>query len=204
MCQLLKASRYAGVDVHFSARVLLLEVSHELLCLTLAFFLCTWLATASAKARKVLTVQVDNGYVGAGDDTSLAHDKSQSPSSARHDSHTTLECEGSQCSLEMKPTAALDGLGGWMLRLIGVFDTNGIVCTTEGSLVGLFILQSPFGGARGAFVLLVELGCACNWADGIYWLGDGEGCDTRASCGEEPGRACDDARSKHGVGGADD
>ncbi len=88
-----------------------------------------------------------------------------------------------------------------MLRLIGVFDTNGIVCTTEGSLVGLFIFQSSFGGARGAFILLVELGCASDWADGIYWLGDGEGCDTRASCGEEPGGACDDARSKHGVGG---
>ena len=92
-------------------------------------------SSCQAQGRKLRTVQVDNGYVGAGDDTSLAHHKPQSSSPASHDSHTTLKCEGSQGSLEMKATAALDRPGGWVFRLVGVFDANGIVCTTEGSLV---------------------------------------------------------------------
>ncbi len=152
------------------------------------------------QSTKVLTIQVDNGYVGSGDDTSLAHDKSQSSSPASHDSHATLQRKGSQCSLEMKPAAALDRLGRWVFRLIGVFNANGIVGTTESSLVGLFILESSLGGARGALVLLVELGSACNWANGIYGLGEGEGCDTRGGGQGELGRACDDASGKHCVG----
>lgn len=64
-----------------------------------------------------------------------------------------------------------------MFRLVRVFDANGVVGTTESSLVRSFILESPFGCARGTLVLLVEFGTAGNWADGIYWLGEGEGCD---------------------------
>ena len=154
-----------------------------------------------SQCGKVLTVQIDNGYVGAGDDAGLAHDKPQPSSPASHDSHTTLECEGSQCSLEMKPTAALDRLGRWVFGFVGVFNANGIVGTAERSLVGLLILESSFGGARGALVLLVELGTACNWADGIYRLGEGQRCDARGGCGEELGGACDDARGKHCVAG---
>ena len=135
-----------------------------------------------SQSRKVLTVQVDNGYVGAGDDASLAHDKPQSSSAASDDSHTTLECKGSQRSLEMKPSAALDRLGGWVVSIVGMFDANGVEGTTESTLVGGFILQGSLGGARGALILLVELGSACDWADGIYWLGEGEGCDTRGRC----------------------
>lgn len=137
---------------------------------------CQW------QGRKVLTVQVDNGYVGAGDDASLAHDKAQSSSPAGYDSHTTLKRKGSQCSLEMKPTAALNGLGRWVVRLVRVFNANGLIGTTERSLVRLFIVESSSGGARGALVLLVELGTACDWADGIYWLGEGKGCDARGGC----------------------
>ena len=66
-----------------------------------------------------------------------------------------------------------------MLVVIGMFNANGVVGPTESSLVSLFILQSAFGGARGALVLLVELGGAGDWADGIYRLGEGEGCDAR-------------------------
>lgn len=69
-----------------------------------------------------------------------------------------------------------------MLRLVGVFNANGVVGPTESSLVSFFILESSFGGARGALVLLVELGTACNWSDGIYWLGEEEGCDARGGC----------------------
>lgn len=79
----------------------------------------------------------------------------------------------------MKASAALDRFGGWELVLIGMFNANGVVGPAESSLVSLFILQSAFGGARGALVLLVELGRAGDWADGIYRLGEGEGCDAR-------------------------
>lgn len=185
------------MDVHLSAGVLLFKMSHELLCLALALLLCMLSAVVQAQDGKLLTVQVDNGYVGAGDDTSLAHYKSQSSSPASDDSDTALQCEGSQGSLEMKATATLDRLGGWVLRLVGVFDADGIVCTTVRSLVRFIILESSFGGARGTLVLLVELGRACNWANGVYWLGEREGCDTRGGCGEELGGASDDARSKH-------
>ena len=150
--------------------------------------------------REVLTVQVDNGDVAAGDDASLAHDKPQSSSAASDYSHTTLECKGSQRSLEMKPSATLNRLGGWVVSIVGMFDANGVEGTTESSLVGGFILQSSLGGARGALILLVELGSACDWADGIYWLGEGEGCDTCGSCWKEFRRACEEARrSKHCV-----
>ena len=81
----------------------------------------------------------------------------------------------------MKPSAALDRFGRWVLVFFGMFNADGVVGTTESSLVGLFILQSSFGGASGALVLLVELGRAGNWADGIYRLGEGEGCDARGS-----------------------
>lgn len=64
-----------------------------------------------------------------------------------------------------------------MLRFIGVVNDNGVVCATESSLMSMFILESSFRGARSALVLLVELGTACDWADGIYWLGEGERCD---------------------------
>ena len=94
-----------------------------------------FVSTCQAESRLLLTVQVDNGYVGAGNDTSLAHYKPQSSSTASDDSDTTLKCEGSQGSLEMKATAALDRLGGWVFRLVGVFDADGVVCTTESSLV---------------------------------------------------------------------
>lgn len=139
-------------------------------------------SNCQSQRRRILTVQVDNGYVGAGDDTSLAHHQPQPSSSASHNSHTALKGEGSQCSLEMKATAALDRFGRWELRLIGVLNANGVVGTTESSLVRLFILESSFGWARGALVLLVELGTAGNWADGIYWLGEGNGCDARGGC----------------------
>lgn len=135
-----------------------------------------------SQCRKVLTVQVDNSYVGAGDDASLAHDKTQSSSSAGHNSHPVLKCEGSQCSLEMKPTAALNRLVRRVFGLVGVLNANGVVCTTESSLVSMLLCESSFSGARGAFVLLVELGTACNWADRIYGLGKGEGCDARGGC----------------------
>lgn len=82
----------------------------------------------------------------------------------------------------MKPAAALDRLAWRVLGFIGVFNANGVVCTTESSLVTLFILESSFGGARRALVLLVKLGTARNWADGIYGLGEGEGCDARGCC----------------------
>ena len=88
-----------------------------------------------------------------------------------------------------------------MVSIVGMFDTNGVEGTTESSLVGSFVLQSSFGGARGALILFVELGGTCDWADGIYWLGEGEGCDTRGRCGEEFRRACEEARSKHCVYG---
>lgn len=149
----------------------------------------------------VLTVQVDNGYVGTGDDASLAHDKPQPASAASHNGDTTLECEGSQCPLEMKPSAALYRLGRWVFRVIGMFNANGVEGTTESSLMSRFVLESSFGGARGALVLLVELGGACDWADGIYRFREGEGCDAHGGCGEAAGRACEDARSKHCVGG---
>ena len=130
-------------------------------------------------SREVLTVQVDNGYVGAGDDASLAHDEPQSSSAASDNGHTTLECKGSQRPLEMKPSATLDRLGGWVISVIGMFDANGVEGTAESSLVGGFILQRSFSGARGALILFVELGGARDWADGVYWLGEGEGCSTR-------------------------
>lgn len=149
----------------------------------------------------VLTIQVDNGYVGTGDDASLAHDKPQPSSAASHNGHTTLECEGSQCPLEMKTSAALYRLGRWVFRVIRMFDADGVEGTTESSLMSRFILESSCGSARGALVLLVELGGACDWADGIYRFGEGEGCDAHGGCGEEVGRACEDARSKHCVGG---
>ena len=82
----------------------------------------------------------------------------------------------------MKATAALDRLGRWVLRLVRMFNANGVVGTTESSLVRFLIIESSFGSARGTLVLLVELGTACNWADGIYWLGEGERCDARGSC----------------------
>ena len=77
----------------------------------------------------------------------------------------------------MKATAALDRLRRWVFRLIGVFNDYGVVGSTKSSFVSLFILERSFGGARGALVLLVELGTACNWADEIYWLGESERCD---------------------------
>lgn len=135
-----------------------------------------------SQRKHVLTVQVDNGYVGAGDDASLAHNKPQTSSPASHNSNATLKCEGGQCSLEMKATATLNRHGRWVLRLFRVFNADGIVGTTESSLVGLFILESSFcsarnassfGGARGALVLLVKLGGTGNWADGVYWFGEG-------------------------------
>ena len=82
----------------------------------------------------------------------------------------------------MQATATLDRLGRWVLGLVGVFNANAIVGTTEGSLVGFFFLESSFGGARGAFVLLVEFGSAGDWANGIYWFGEGERCDARGGC----------------------
>ena len=127
--------------------------------------------------RKLPTVQVDDSDISSGDNTSLAHNKPQPSSPASDDSYTTLQCEGSQCSLEMKATAALDRFGGWVFRLIRVFDANGIVGTTKSPLVRCFILESPFGCARGTLILLIEFGTAGNWADEIYWLGEGEGCD---------------------------
>ena len=99
----------------------------------------------------------------------------------------------------MKPAAALDGLVGRMFGLVRVLNADGIVGTTERSLVSEFILESPFGNARGALVLFVELGRACDWADGVYWLGEGKGCDAWDVCGKESGGACEDARSKHCV-----
>lgn len=86
-----------------------------------------------------------------------------------------------------------------MLRLVRMFNANGVVGTPESSLVSFFILESSFGGARSMLVFLVELGSACNWANGIYWLGEGEGCDAQGGWWEELGGACDDARSKHCV-----
>lgn len=139
------------------------------------------MSNCQSQSRRILTVQVNNGYVGAGDDTSLAHDKPQSSSPASHDSHTTLKCKGSQCSFEMEATTALDRLGRWVLRLVRMFNANGVIGTTESSLVRFLILESSFGSARGALVLLVELGTARNWADGIYWLGERERCDARGS-----------------------
>ena len=116
--------------------------------------------------REVLTVQVNNGDVAAGDDASLAHDKPQSSSAASDYSHTTLECKGSQRSLKMKPSATLNRLGGWVVSIVGMFDANGVESTTESSLVGGFILQRSLGGARGALFLVVERGGACVCADG--------------------------------------
>lgn len=69
-----------------------------------------------------------------------------------------------------------------MLGLVGVFNANGVVCSTESSLVSFFILESSFGGARSALVLFVEFGSACDWADRIYRLGEGEGCDACGGC----------------------
>ena len=86
-----------------------------------------------------------------------------------------------------------------MVGIVGMFDANGIESTAESSLVGGFILQGSFGGARGALILLVELGGACDWADGIYWLAEREGCDTRGRCLEDSRRACEEARSQHCV-----
>ena len=58
-----------------------------------------------------------------------------------------------------------------------MFNANGIVGPTESTLVGYFTLESPFRGARGALILLVELGTACNGADRIYGFREGDGCD---------------------------
>ena len=58
-----------------------------------------------------------------------------------------------------------------MIGVVGMFDANGIEGTTESSLVSFFIFQSSLGSARGALVLLVKLGGACNRTDGVYWLG---------------------------------
>lgn len=68
-----------------------------------------------------------------------------------------------------------------------MFNANGVEGTTESSLMSRFILESSFGCARGALVLLVELGGACDWADGIYRFAEGEGCDAHGGCGEEFG-----------------
>ena len=81
-----------------------------------------------------------------------------------------------------------------MVSIVGMFDANGVEGPAESSLVGGFILQGSFGGARGALILLVELGGACDWADGLYWLGEGEGSDTRGRCLVESRRACEEAR----------
>ena len=82
----------------------------------------------------------------------------------------------------MKSTTALDRLGRWVLGLVGVFDANGIVCTTEGTLVSLFILESSLGGTRSALILFVEFGSTCDWADRIYRFGKRKGCDARGRC----------------------
>lgn len=63
-----------------------------------------------------------------------------------------------------------------------MFNADGIVGPTESTLVGGFILESAFGGARSALILLVELGTACNWADRIYGFRERDGCDARGGC----------------------
>ena len=72
-----------------------------------------------------------------------------------------------------------------------MFDANGVEGTAERSLVSGFILQSSLSGARGALILLVELGGACDWADRVYWFREGEGSDARGGCGEEVRGACE-------------
>ena len=74
----------------------------------------------------------------------------------------------------MKPSATLDRLGGWVVSIVGMFDANGVEGTAESSFVGGFIFERSLGGARGALILFVELGGACDWADGITWLDERE------------------------------
>lgn len=104
----------------------------------------------------VLTVQIDNGNIRATDNTSLAHDQTQTSRTTRDDSTATLQAEGRQRPPEMEATAALDWSGAWEVLLLWVLDTDALIRPRE-----LTLMLEGTGLAGGAVLVVLVLVLLC-------------------------------------------
>jgi len=97
------------------------------------------------------TVEIDKGDICSGDNQCLCHDQTKTSGTTSNKSGLAFEGEGSESSLEMEASTALDGLLlGHSLLIEG--DLDRVVCSGEGANVLSLLL-----GDR--LVLLAHEGC---------------------------------------------